>query len=146
MSGCENVVKGLHGGFYLGGVDADSDEACHVRYGEFVPWIKGHGAEFRGDVAEVREVLRVEGEQLTVFDEGLDGVFAGLNEIVFSTSSEELAEHLFVGGVVFYGDLDASFLGEVVDDALRNIFGPAEEAKFLFFGGGGGSGGRSDWT
>ena len=127
----------MDGSFYLGGVDADADEARHVGHGVFIAEIEGHGSEFWGDVVEIGQGSGVEGEKLAVLDEGFDGVFAGLNEIVLSASCEELAEHFFVGGVVFHGDLDASFLGEVVDDGLGNIFGPTEQAEFLWFGGSG---------
>ena len=103
----------------------------------FVAGVEGEVEEAGVEVARVGDFVAVEGQEEVGFDEGLDGVFAGLDEVVAAAARKELGEHFLVGSVVFDRDVDAGLLLEGVDDRARDIFRPAEEVERL--GGGGGN-------
>ena len=142
VGGDKDVLEAGDGGFDLVRVHDDADEAGHERHGKLVARIKGHAAEFGGEVAEVGEGGLIEGDELVVLDEDLHGVFARLDQVVLAAAGEELADQLFVRAVVLDGDLDPGLLGEVIDDSLGDVLRPAEEVEFLFLGGSAGGRGR----
>lgn len=80
------------------------------------------------DGAKVGEFLLVDFLEEVFFDEDVDGVVGGDDEVVaFSTGSFEFDDEFFVGGVVAEGDLHAGLFFKVGDDGGLEDVAPDED-------------------
>ena len=116
------------------GIVNHADEAGQPWDGELVVRIKRHVAELGGEIFQVGDLRLVEFLQQILFDHGLHGVFARLDEVIGPSSGEEFGQHFLVGRIILHRDFDAGFLREFVDHGLWHVFAPGEQLEgFVFF-------------
>jgi hypothetical protein len=117
-----------HHGF---AVVADAGHPPEVGYRKSVTWIVGRIAKTRLDIFEIRKMLRVQGGESGLTDQGTDHVITRHDDVIPAASYLKLGEHLFIAGEVVFDDAYTKLLFEPFEDRGFEIILPVEKIQLL---------------